>query len=144
MSTLALVGQRARRAGRAVPVGDWSERRCAAADRGAGSVLVIAVTAVVIVLAGAVALLGQVEVARARAQAGADLAALVGAAAMRQTNEVEGACGLARQVAERNGATIASCTHLGGGVLAVTVRIAAPIGAATATAKAGPTSARSP
>ena len=116
--------------------------RCGTADRGAGSVLVIAVTAVAIVLAGAVGLLGQVEGARARAQAGADLAALAGATRMLSSHDVESACELAGQVAERNRTTIASCAHLGRGVLQVTVRSQAPIGDATATAKAGPISAR--
>ncbi|WP_232229896.1 pilus assembly protein TadG-related protein, partial [Cellulomonas bogoriensis] len=50
-----------------------------AGDRGSGSVLVIALVAAVVVLAGGLAVLGQAGVVRAQAQSAADLAALGGA-----------------------------------------------------------------
>jgi secretion/DNA translocation related TadE-like protein len=112
-------------------------------DQGAGSVLVLAVTAVVLLLAAAIGLLGQVEAARAAAQSGADLAALAGAARLQRSHQVEDACALAGQVADRNEVRLVACTHRGDGVVEVTVARATPVGDATASARAGPASARS-
>lgn len=111
---------------------------------GSATVLVLALCAVV-VLAGCLAgALGAVAVARHRAAATADLAALAGAAA-----GIRGAqpCDAVRQITDRSGAELAGCRAVGADVtVAVTVRPAGllgRIGAATVRAHAGPAGRRS-
>ena len=93
-------------------------------DRGSGSVLVLAVC--LVVRAGH------------RARAAADLAALTGAARVRDGLPGE-ACAAAGQVARANGATLDGC-RVAGEVVELRARVAVPgrLGAARADARAGP------
>lgn len=114
-------------------------------DRGAGTVLVIALVAVAGILAATLALLGQGLLAGARARTAADLAALAGATVIAvptgltvtDPRAADLACTAAADTAARNGATVIRC-GASGGVVAVTVGVAGPLGEATATARAGP------
>ncbi|WP_423462584.1 Rv3654c family TadE-like protein [Promicromonospora sp. MS192] len=112
-------------------------------ERGAGTVLVLGVVAVILVLALGIGALGAAQNARGAAQAAADLGALAGATALRDGFDP---CGTAGAAVRRNGAEIASCDVLGGGVVrvAATRAVAGPggdlgrLGQARATARAGP------
>jgi secretion/DNA translocation related TadE-like protein len=107
-------------------------------DRGAATVLAaILISAIATVTVGGIAL-GSVVVARHRAQAAADLAAL--AAASRVPAGSQAACLQAQAVTAAMGTTLRSCELLG---LDVTVSVAAGTGLrmggdARATARAGP------
>lgn len=105
-------------------------------DRGSGSVLVIVVVAVTVLLTGVLGLLAGAQAARGRAQTAADLGAL--AAAERALRGRPDPCGAARDVVGRNGVTLTSCDVEGGGVVAVRATAGAPVGDATAHARAGP------
>lgn len=126
-------------------------------DEGSGTVLVIALLAVALVLAAAVGTLGGAQVARGRAQAAADLAALAaadvvavppGVSATAAALRAADPCARAVVTAERNGARVTSCVPGPGGVVAVTVTVDAGSGplatTAAARARAGPASARAP
>jgi hypothetical protein len=165
-----------------------------ARERGSGTVMALALIAVVLVLTSAIGLLAGAQSARAQAQAAADLAALAGASSLvrasiaqsgahvevdggisrggdgttdggtgadrgtnadrgisagRGTNADSGgspteraACGIADQAARRNGAQLTGCAIEPGAVLRVTTSRRAVAGLATATARAGPVSAR--
>lgn len=112
-------------------------------ERGAGTVLVLGVVAVILVLAAGIAALGAAQNARGAAQAAADLGALAGATALRDGFDP---CGTAGDAVVRNGARLASCEVLGGGVVrVVATRVAAGpgelggvLGEARASARAGP------
>ena len=107
----------------------------------------LGLVAVVVLLGTVLAGLGQAQAVHASAQGSADLAALAGAEALRHG---EDACGVAQEVAVRNGAVLDACLDEGGGVLRVDVHRDAPAVArlvgsgarATAAARAGPASAR--
>jgi len=111
-------------------------------DAGSASVLVVAVAAVVLVLAVALALVVQGTVARARAQAAADLAAVSAArAAQRAAFHQAGAgepCDVAATVAGRNDAALTGCEESAGGIVGVGVAIDTVAGPARADARAGP------
>ncbi len=83
-----------------------------AAERGAGTVLVLGVVAAVLVLAVALGALAQAQAARGTAQTGADLAALAAATAARDGWEP---CGRARETAAHNRVVVVACTEQGGG-----------------------------
>ncbi len=70
-------------------------------ERGSASVVMVAVLTIVLVVAGAVAMVGRVANLRAQVSGAADLAALAGARA--------GDCGNARRVAEANHTELMSC-----------------------------------
>jgi secretion/DNA translocation related TadE-like protein len=113
-------------------------------ERGAGTVLLIGVVAVVLLCAIGLAALGAAQQARAAAQASADLGALAGATALRAGLD---ACTTAQRTVERNGAALAGCEVQASGVVAVVAtRPAGPVGdltgVAEARARAGPASAR--
>ncbi len=120
-------------------------------ERGAGTVLVLAVAAVVLLLALGVGALGSAQRARGSAQAAADLAALAAATVARHG---EDACTVATDAARRNGAELVGCEPEPGGV--VRVRTARPavgsdggpwaglLGDAHADARAGPRPAGPP
>lgn len=98
--------------------------------------------AVLLCSVGAAAYLGAAVVARHRAQAAADLAAL--AAAARLPTGVAAACARATAVAHAMGVDVAEC-RLDGLDVVVTVRVsvafrAGGVGAARAAARAGPVS----
>ncbi|MBN9374638.1 MAG: hypothetical protein J0I40_04435 [Cellulomonas sp.] len=111
-------------------------------DGGAGSVLTLAVGAVVVVLAVALGLLVQATGAHARAQLVADLSALAAAQqAQRAAFGIPGVgdpCGRARDVAVHNGGTLAHCSEPRPGQVAVDAVVTTPLGAAHVTARAGP------
>lgn len=130
----ALLGGR-RGAPRGGPHTDRERVRGLGRDQGSASVLVLALVAVTVALATLLGLLASAHAARGRAQAAADLAALAGA-----QRAVTGgaACGLAREVAARNGAGLDRCHELPGAVVEVAASVPGVWGVATAAARAGP------
>lgn len=117
-------------------------------DTGAGTVLVVGLVAVVVLITAALAVVGRAQVARAEAQAAADLAALAGAAAawtppgVRVEAATPDGCVLAREVAVRNGADAVECRQDGAQVRVV-VRRHTAVGTAVGRARAGPVGAGS-
>lgn len=112
-------------------------------ERGAGTVLMLGIAAVVITLALALAALGAAQQTRGIAQGAADLGALAGATALQQGRD---ACKTARETVTRNHAQLASCTPEEAGVVGLTVTksVAGPLGGeAEARARAGPRPASS-
>ncbi len=114
-------------------------------ERGIASILLLALSSVLVLVGMVIVALGAVSLARHRAAALADLAAL--AAADRTVEGAAPACAAAARVVARagtGGVNLTSCRLLdgpGGPVeVAVTVRPSGPLGAlgaATATARAG-------
>ncbi|MFE9633209.1 Rv3654c family TadE-like protein [Streptomyces sp. NPDC006463] len=104
-------------------------------DRGSATVWGALVATVLGAVFGGVLLLGQAVVARHRAAAAADLAAL--AAAATWAHGPETACAAARRVARAQGASLGACT-VRGEVAEVTARPATGPFAPTITARAGP------
>ena len=112
-------------------------RRVVKADRGSASVVVACLVGIVVVVAVAAAAAGGLALQRAHARAGADLAALAGAAAARE--RVEGRvgvepCAAARSTAEANAVAVTACVPARDG----TVWVEVSAGRATARARAGP------
>ncbi|WP_084516533.1 Rv3654c family TadE-like protein [Microtetraspora niveoalba] len=114
-------------------------------ERGAATIWMVTLMAVVWLVALVVLQMGAVRVARHRAQSAADLSAL--AAAARALSGPEGACERARAVAIANGARIDSCDLLDG-VVSVYASVVVPrvlplvdIPPVTALARAGPVTA---
>jgi secretion/DNA translocation related TadE-like protein len=107
-------------------------------DRGSATVWAVFGAAVLCLVFAAVLALGQVAGARQRAAGAADLAAL--AAADRALAGPEAACGLARRVAEAQGARLTRC-HLGGEIADLTAEARAGPYAVRARARAGPSGA---
>lgn len=114
-------------------------------DRGAGTLVAIAVLAVVGLIAIAAAGLGGASVARTQAQGVADLAALAAAYAARDQVALEWAsgvparpCALAREVAEANGAGIARCNVGRAGEVRLQTMVHTQWGEALAESRAGP------
>jgi secretion/DNA translocation related TadE-like protein len=103
-------------------------------DRGAATVLVVALAAVMSVLCLATASLGAALLARHRAESAADLAAL--AAAVRVQQGAAG-CPAAAAISRRNGGVLVRCTIEGAGAT-ITVSVRRLRFVATATARAGP------
>lgn len=108
-------------------------------DRGAGTVLVLALVGVVVVLVlGTAALVGAV-VTRGAAQSAADLSALAAAAALQRG--ASDPCARAGAVAERNGVRLDACRCAADSSCTVTTSAETRTGAAArATARAGPAS----
>jgi secretion/DNA translocation related TadE-like protein len=110
-------------------------------DDGAGTVLALSLVALLSCLVLAAAALGSAVVARHRASAAADLAALAGAdrALGRATGS---ACPAAAAVAAAGGAALTGCTTGVDGSVTVTVAVRLPapwasLGTAAASARAG-------
>ena len=110
-------------------------------DRGSGTVLLLALVAVALVVAAMLGLLASAQLARGRAQSAADLGALAGAARL-LAGHAGDPCATAAQVVRRNHAALSSCTDEGAGVVTVEVVVEGAAGSATASARAGPASAR--
>ena len=110
-------------------------------DRGSGTVLLLALVAVALVVAAMLGLLASAQLGRGRAQTAADLGALAGAARL-LAGQPGDPCPTVAEVVRRNRASLSSCTDEGGGVVTVRVVVRGPAGSATASARAGPTSAR--
>ncbi|MFE5558622.1 Rv3654c family TadE-like protein [Streptomyces sp. NPDC056544] len=104
-------------------------------DRGSATVWAALVATVLGAVFGGVLLFGQAVVARHRAAAAADLAAL--AAAATWAHGPKTACGAALRVARAQGASLGGCL-LRGEVAEVTARIAAGPFTAVIRARAGP------
>jgi secretion/DNA translocation related TadE-like protein len=110
-------------------------------ERGSATVWMLALCGVLGVVGAAAVLTGAAVVARHRATAAADLAAL--AAAGRAVAGDAGPCVAAQEVAAANAAELTSCTVGAGAVVEVAVRIRVRLGGlgvhwATARAGAGP------
>jgi secretion/DNA translocation related TadE-like protein len=108
-------------------------------DRGAVTVLAVALLGVLLLLAAAFGVVEAMVAAHRRAQSAADLAALAGAEALQQ---VRAPCAAASAIAAANGASLDTCRVETDDVL-VTVRVPGPRwlgqrGALTAQARAGP------
>jgi secretion/DNA translocation related TadE-like protein len=115
-------------------------------DRGAATVWVLAAGLVTVLVAMAATAVGAAIVARHRAQAGADLAALAGAAHAVEGEEV--ACARAAELVQANGGRMVAC-HLEGWDLTVSAEVvpasvAALAGTAHASARAGPVEGEAP
>ena len=110
-----------------------------ASDRGAATVLVIGLVAVLLAMTVGGVVLASAVVASHRARLAADLAALAGAARLRDGASVDGACATAHRVAGINDADLVSCAR-DGLTLEVTVAVTASVWPepARARAKAGP------
>ncbi|WP_259558484.1 Rv3654c family TadE-like protein [Brachybacterium sillae] len=109
-----------------------------AGENGSAPAAVLAWGGVLLSVLAVLALTGQLTVAQARAATAADLAALAAADAAQVG--APSPCGVAAQVAERNGASLARCSVLGQDVV-VTVEV--PTGSRLGggvrdTARAGP------
>lgn len=113
-------------------------------DAGAGSVLLLGVVGVLALLGAGTGVLGQASIARHRAEAAADLAALAAAdAALGRASEAP--CARASRTAAANAARLAACDPDADGNVTVTVVVApraalwpGSLGPARATARAGP------
>lgn len=118
-------------------------------ERGAGTVFAAFVLLALLLLAAAAIEVGGAVVARHRAQAAADLAALVAAVQLEAGVSLPAvqlpggdACAAAGRLAERNGARLEGC-EIDGVDVVVRVSVALPLGAlglgpAVAAARAGP------
>jgi secretion/DNA translocation related TadE-like protein len=107
-------------------------------DRGSATIVAAAMVAVLLCITGAGAYLGSVVVARHRAQAAADLAAL--AAAARLPAGTAAACARATAVAREMRVDDAQCVVQGLDVVVIVEVTVAFAGAARAAARAGPAS----
>ena len=108
-------------------------------DRGLATVVAAGVIGVVGLLLGALLVLGSAVATRHRAENAADLAALAGAA--ESVLGREPACARAREIAERNGATLLHCTWIGWDLQVDVVRTCGCVPVADTTtvrARAGP------
>ena len=111
-------------------------------DEGSGSVLTLAVAAVLVVLAVGLGLHVQATIAHTRAQLVADLSALAAAreaqrAAFGEPGAVD-PCARAGEVAAHNGGVVVRCGAGAGGRVAIEATVAVPLGTARAHALAGP------
>ncbi|BCB81094.1 hypothetical protein GCM10022251_66930 [Phytohabitans flavus] len=110
------------------------------ADRGAATIMVLAVGLVLLALSAAGAAVGAARVARHEARAAADLGALAGA--MRILEGPDTACARAGELVSRNGGRLAACTVDGLDlIVAVEVDVTPLVGltrTARAAARAGP------
>ena len=108
-------------------------------DRGSGALWVLAISLIVVLSAALGAVRGIAALARHRAEAAADLAALAGA--VHAVSGVDDACGVAGSIAARNSASLSRCS-VDGSIVTVTVSCSLPgrLGRwhASASARAGP------
>ncbi len=114
-------------------------------DRGSVTVWILSAGLVIVLVAAGLAMGGGAVVARHRAQAAADLAALAGA--MRTWEGETAACERAANLSSRNDATLLACRLDGLDVIvtvAVVLELPATLGAARASARAGPADTFSP
>lgn len=110
-------------------------------ERGAATVLLLAVVAAALILATAAVALARAADARGTAQAAADLAAIAAAQAAQRPGG--GPCAVAARVVGANGAALSACSVEAGGDVEVVVTVAVePLTgwhtAAIAVARAGP------
>ncbi|HEU4338188.1 MAG TPA: Rv3654c family TadE-like protein [Nocardioides sp.] len=93
--------------------------RSAGSDRGAATVLVVAMAGVLMFVMTGLAAAGGLVTAQRRAQAAADLAALAGASALTTVSGPTDACAAAAGVAGANSAVLDSCAPDGWSVRVV-------------------------
>lgn len=93
-------------------------------QRGSGTLLVVAVLAVVLALAAALSVLAGYAAAGHRARAAADLAAVSAATAYSTGGD---ACTVAAELARRNGAALQRCVVTGAGQFVVTVEVSVAV-----------------
>lgn len=105
-------------------------------EGGAATVLALAIVGAVVALAGGFAAVLAGSVASQSAANAADAAALAAADAVAGVVPAT-PCALAALAAERNGARLVAC-EVAGPAASVIVAVAAPLGDATAEARAGP------
>jgi secretion/DNA translocation related TadE-like protein len=119
----------------------WVRSHAGGRDRGAGSVLGLALVAVLLMLTMAVVGVARAVHARGTAQAAADLGALAAATALHDlTGSAADPCAVAGRVVAVNGAELTACRTRGGEVV-ISTRVALADGtglAARASARAGP------
>ena len=116
-------------------------RVAAAGERGAGTVLVVGVIAVLLAAALGVSGLIQAQAAAGRARTAADLAALGGATALSSVLAPGDPCEVAGRVARANGAEVRACTVVEEDVVvevSVGVRVLGVARTTTSAARAGP------
>lgn len=120
-------------------VGIVTGRASALPDRGAASVMVLALVGVVLALTVSGLVLASVVVASQRARLAADLGSLAGASAIQDGASAAGACAVAQQVVRANGAATQGCSSVGS-VVDLCVMVPAPLwpDPAVAHARAGP------
>ncbi|MGP4031889.1 Rv3654c family TadE-like protein [Pseudarthrobacter sp. 1C304] len=108
-------------------------------ERGSGTVLALGLAVLVVLAAVVVVVLAQSAASAFRAAAAADLAALAAADAARGLTPGE-PCGVAADVARRNGARVLSCSEGSGSTVQVRteLEVPTPLGRATGLARAGP------
>ncbi|WP_189014245.1 Rv3654c family TadE-like protein [Paenarthrobacter histidinolovorans] len=108
-------------------------------ERGSGTMLALALGAVVMALLLGLLLLAQAGVLASRAASAADLAALAGADAARGLTSGE-PCEVAASVVGQHNATLTSCVVTGGEIVEVVTELPYPfnVGVATGHARAGP------
>jgi secretion/DNA translocation related TadE-like protein len=94
-------------------------------DRGAATVLVVAMAGVLMFVMVGLAAAGGLVTGQRRAQAAADLAALAGASALADVSGPADPCAAADRVAGRNAAVLDACTP-DGRAIRVTVSVAGP------------------
>lgn len=104
-------------------------------ERGAGTVLVLGLVAVVVILLTALTMLVRVTDARGRAQAAADLGALAAAAALQRGEEP---CVVAARAVDANGARLVQCAVTAPEVVVRADVDVGPALSASARARAGP------
>ena len=117
-------------------------------DAGSMTIVTVGLVAVAACLAVTVALAGALALGATKAQGAADASALAAAWDARDRRALGRAhngadappCRVAREVAARWGAAVASCVVGAGGVVTVEVRLAVGPGEVVATARAGPSS----
>ncbi len=108
-------------------------------DRGFATVYACVGVVLLLVLTGAAVHLGAAVLARQRAETGADLAALAGAA--RVLDRPDAVCARVGRVAAANGVEVRSCSVTGTDVLVIVqarVGVGLLAGSATGRARAGP------
>lgn len=113
-----------------------ARRRFREGERGAATVLALAIVGAVVALTAGFAVVLAGSVASQLAANAADAAALAAADAVAGVVAAD-PCSLAALAAERNGARLVAC-DVAGPVASVTVAVAAPLSEATARARAGP------
>ena len=113
-------------------------------ERGAGTVLVVGVIAVLLAAALGVSGLIQAQAAAGKARSAADLAALGGATALSSVVAPSEPCETAGRVARANGAEVTECTVAGEDVVvevSVRTRVLGVVREAVSAARAGPADA---
>jgi secretion/DNA translocation related TadE-like protein len=119
--------------------------RMSPGERGSATVWVVALSGVLAMLGAAAVYVGAAVVARHRATAAADFAAL--AAAVRAVEGLADGCARAADLAAENAADLTACAVGRGGIARVEVSVTVRLGrlgvhSATAAARAGPAEVR--